>query len=344
MNKKKLDLKGFSLSELNDFVVSLGEKPYRAKQLSTWIYKYGCNDFSSMTNFSQSFREKLCSQAEISSLNLAKALESSDGTEKFLFQLSDGKKIESVLIPEKRRITLCLSTQVGCPLGCLFCATAKMGFTRNLSTGEILDQIIKVQSQKGPLTNLVLMGMGEPLLNYEATMKAVRIINRVEGFQMGARKITVSTAGIIPSIERLSEEKLQIKLAVSLNATVDTVRNYLMPINKKYPLRVLLSAIRNFVKITKKRITFEYILISDINDSLKDAERLSKIAQEIPCKINLIPLNPFPNSFLKPPTLKKILQFRDYLYPRTPAVTLRISRGQDILAACGQLGLLHQPL
>ncbi len=333
---EKINLKGLWIEDFEKLLGDLGEKRYKARQLASWIYAKGATDFAQMTELSKDLREKLSQIAFIDSIKLTKRqVSQKDLSEKFLFELSDGEKIETVLMWEGKRVTICLSTQVGCQLGCTFCATGKMGFKRNLTAGEIVDQIIALQDRH--ITHVVLMGMGEPLLNYDHTLKALKIMNNEMGFSFAAKRITLSTVGIPPMIEKLTEEKLKIKLAISLNAPTDAKRDKLMPINKKHPLKKLLDAVKYFIKKTKSGVTFEYVLIDDVNDSEKDAQELSKLVRGIRCKINLIPYNPVPDLPFQRPSEEKVLAFRDYLYPRCPAVTLRLSKGEDILAACGQL-------
>ena len=341
MRTEKVNLKSLSLDELTDFVVNLKEKKFKARQLFKWIYNKGISDFEEMTDISKTLRSKLNEIAFIGEIKKVKSIKSEDqSTEKFLFELEDKEQIETVLIREKDRITLCVSTQVGCPLGCTFCATGKMGFKRNLNAGEIVDQIIQIKKcLKGDekITHIVIMGMGEPLLNYENTLKVIKIIHSELGLGFAARKITLSTSGIIPRIYQLAEEGLKIKLAISLNASNDKIRNILMPMNKKYPIKELLKSAKFYAQKTDQRMTFEYVLIKDINDSKKDAFELAKSVQGIPCKINLISYNKVPGLPFEKPDEKKVIEFRDILYPRCPAVTIRKSKGEDIQAACGQL-------
>jgi 23S rRNA (adenine2503-C2)-methyltransferase len=334
--KQKINLKGLWIEDLENLLGDLGEKRYKTNQLALWIYDKGNIDFNQMTDLSKTLREKLNSIACIDTIKLIKAQTSKlDFSEKFLFELKDGEKIETVLMWEKDRTTICVSTQVGCALGCTFCATGKMGFKRNLTPGEIVDQIIALKHHK--ITHVVLMGMGEPLLNYENTIKGVKIMNSALGLSFAAKKITLSTVGIPDMIKKLADLTLKIKLAISLNAPTDEKRNQLLPINKKHPLKALLEAVKYYTKKTKRRVTFEYVLIKDFNDSQKDALELSKLVRGIPCKINLIPYNSVPDLSFEKPSEEKIIAFRDYLFPRCPAVTLRKSKGEDIQAACGQL-------
>lgn len=338
---EKINLKGLWIEELESILDKLGEKKYKAKQLAKWIYNKGSSDFEQMTDLSKELRRKLAEIAYLDKLKLIKKQTSKiDQTEKFLFELSDGKKIEIVLMREKDRVTLCISTQVGCALNCIFCATGSMGFERNLTAGEIVDQIICAKEhlkENEKITNLVIMGMGEPLLNYENTLKAIRMIRSELGLSISAKRITLSTAGIVPQIYKLANEGLRMKLALSLNAPDDELRKKLMPITKIYPLSKVMEALKYYAEKTDTRITFEYILIKDINDSKEQALELAKLVRGIPCKINLIPYNPVKNCPFEKPDEETLQKFRDILYPRAPAVTLRKSKGEDIQAACGQL-------
>jgi 23S rRNA (adenine2503-C2)-methyltransferase len=339
--KEKINLKGLWIEDLEKLLSELGEKRYKANQLALWIYDKGSNDFGQMTDLSKTLQEKLNSVSYIETIKPIKVQTSQlDFSHKFLFELKDGERIETVLMWEDDRTTICVSTQVGCPLGCAFCATGKMGFKRNLTAGEIVDQILTLKDHKP--THVVLMGMGEPLLNYENTTKALKIMNSERGLSLAAKNITLSTVGIPEMIKKLADLILRIKLAISLNAPTDEKRNQLMPINKKHPLRSLLEAVKYFTQKTGRRITFEYVLIKDFNDSQKDALELSKLVRGIPCKINLIPYNSVPDLPWEKPSEAKIIAFRDYLYPRCPTVTLRKSKGEDIQAACGQLCTLFR--
>ncbi|MCJ7497444.1 MAG: 23S rRNA (adenine(2503)-C(2))-methyltransferase RlmN [candidate division Zixibacteria bacterium] len=338
---EQINLKGLWIEELEGILDKLGEKKYKSKQIAKWIYNKGVSDFEQMTDLSKELRRKLAEIAFIDKLKLIKKQTSRiDQTEKFLFELSDGKKIETVLMREKERVTLCISTQAGCALNCIFCATGSMGFERNLSAGEIVDQIICAKEylkENEKITNLVIMGMGEPLLNHENTLKAIRMIRSELGLSISAKRVTLSTAGIVPQIYKLADEGLRIKLALSLNAPDDKLRKKLMPITKKYPLSEVLEALKYYAEKTDTRITFEYVLIKDINDSKEQALELAKLVRGIPCKINLIPYNPVKNCPFEKPDEETLQKFRDILYPRAPAVTLRKSKGEDIQAACGQL-------
>jgi len=334
--KEKINLKGLWIDDLEKLLEELGERTYKANQLASWIYDKGSTNFSQMTDLSKSLREKLSSIACIDTIRLIKAQTSElDFSKKFLFELRDGERIEAVLMWEDDRTTICVSTQVGCPLGCTFCATGKMGFKRNLTPGEIVDQILALKDHRP--THVVLMGMGEPLLNYENTIKALKIVNSELGLSFAGKRITLSTVGIPNMIKKLADLTWRIRLAISLNAPNDQKRSQLMPINKKYPLNTLLEAVKYYAKKKKLRLTFEYVLIKDFNDSEEDALELSKLVRGIPCKINLIPYNSVPDLPFEKPSEEKITAFRDYLYPRCPTVTLRKSKGEDIQAACGQL-------
>jgi len=336
---KKMYLKGLSRQEMENFFLSIGEKRFRAQQLWTWIYIRDMDHFEEMSNISKALRKKLSRIATISRLKLAaKQLSEATGTQKFLWELEDGLHVESVFIPDKERRTVCISTQVGCALGCRICATGKLGFTRNLHSHEIVEQVMGVQRQIGQkMTNIVVMGMGEPFQNYDALLRALYILNDSDGIAIGYRKITISTAGLIPELQRYTAEGHPFQLALSLHATTDAQRNQIMPINKKYPLAELLAASRAYTQNSKSRLTIEYVLIDGVNDAPEDAHRLMKLLRGIPCKINLIAYNPTGNTF-KRPTQARIDAFSDIICPLLSApVTVRRSKGDDIDGACGQL-------
>lgn len=337
------NLKSLTLDALLIYIKQLGWEEYRAKQIFTWIWQKGITDINLMTNLAKAKREQLHNISYISNLKLIDQKIAKDGTQKFLFALEDNKEVESVFIPESDRKTVCVSTQVGCALNCQICYTAKIGFTRNLKFYEIADQILQVQLlTRERISNVVFMGMGEPFLNYAEVLKAIELINSDFGLNIGARKITVSTSGIVERIYDFADFPLQAKLAISLNAATDELRNQLMPINKKYPLSELIKAIRYFVEKKKKRVTFEYVVIKDINDRASDIKALTKLLYGIPCKINLIPFNPFPNCRYASPSIEEMQTLLEKLYPKLPAVIIRKSRGQEILAACGQLASKSQ--
>lgn len=338
MSEKK-NLKGLSPEGLEAFFASLGESAYRARQLMVWMYHRLASDFDAMSDLSKPLRTKLKEVAVISELREIGRKTAQDGTIKFLYQAEKGDRIESVLMQEEGRTTLCLSSQAGCALNCSFCATGKMGFRRNLTAGEMVDQVIQAQKARPEpkINHVVFMGMGEPFLNYEEVLRAVRLMNSELGLGIGARKITLSTAGVIPGILKLAEEPLQVKLAVSLNAPSQGLREKLMPIARKYPLDKLMDAVRHYVERTGKMMTFEYVLIGNVNDTLVHAQQLADLTKGLLCKINLIPLNPVPGSGYARPSKERVGRFQTFLYPRCRAVTLRVSKGRDILAACGQL-------
>ena len=333
----KINLKSFSKNGLICFVADHGLPRYRAGQLIHWIYEKYASEIDEITEFSMELRESLKQIAYISNLKLVSRQQASDGTEKFLFSLEDGQTIESVLIPEEDRLTLCISSQVGCAMGCRFCLTGKLGLIRNLKACEIFDQIIAVNRliKPGKITNVVLMGMGEPLANFDEVVEALWRI--VELIGISKRRITLSTAGIVPKMLLLPEKAPAINLAVSLNAAADETRNDLMPINRKYPIHMLIEACRKYPLQRGRRITFEYVLIEGKNDSPEDARRLVKLLRGIHCKVNLIPLNPYPGSDFKRPQDAKVLTFQKILMENKIRTLIRESRGQDILAACGQL-------
>lgn len=334
-----MDFKQATANEAEDWMTAIGEKPYRARQVRAWVFSRGVSDFAQMTDLSKSFRETIAQKAIVTQIKEVKRDVSVDGTIKFLFGLDDGATIESVYMPGADRVTLCISTQVGCKLNCKFCLTGKNGFTRNLSAAEIVDQLIQVKNRVpgGRVTNLVLMGMGEPLDNYDATVKALRIITEPDLNLIGARKITLSTAGVVPAILRLADDFSKVKLAVSLNAPTNEKRNQIMPINKKYPIESLMAALKNWPLPHGRRITFEYVLLGGFNDSDADAVELCKVTRGIASKINLIPYNPCPGLPFERPSLERVEGFRSVLIKNNRTVTVRESRGSDILASCGQL-------
>jgi len=332
-----IDLKSLSEKELINFIKSKGLPLYRAKQLMHWIYKQKVEKIEDITEFSKHLRNKLAKDSYISNLILLKRNISEDGTEKFLFQLEDGEKIESVIIPEKNRLTLCVSSQVGCAIGCKFCLTGKIGFRRNLKASEIVDQFISIQRiiQPKKITNIVFMGMGEPFYNLKQVLEAIIRITNIIGFSR--RKITISTAGIVPAIKEFPKYSPLVNLAISLNATTDKVRDMLMPINKKYPISELLMACREFPLEPRKRITFEYVMLKNINDTIEDAKRLTNLLKAIPSKVNLIPFNPFQGAIFERPKDKNIYIFQKILIDAGFTTSIRKSKGNKILAACGQL-------
>lgn len=334
----KKEIRDLPLQELEKAMAGMNEPPYRARQIFFWLYQRGVCDFKEMSNLPGSLLEKLDQRYFIVQPDPREHRQSADGTEKFLFKLRDAQFIETVLIPAARRKTVCISTQVGCKLACTFCASGKNGYIRNLAPSEILNQILYLQQTlKHKITNVVFMGMGEPLDNYENVAKAVTIMNDAKGMNIGARRITVSTSGIIPGIKKLKELGLQVNLAVSLHAVSDKLRNALMPINKRYPLEELIRACEEFKGKTGRMMTLEYVLLKGINDSPEDADGLAAIAKRLKVKVNLIPYSEVPEFDFRRPERERIRSFMKRLARRGTKATLRESKGKDIQAACGQL-------
>jgi len=305
-----------------------------------WIYHRGAEDFSVMSDLPKALRKRLSERARLSRLELIAEEESRDGTRKFLFGLSDGGAIESVLIPDEDRLTLCVSTQVGCAMGCRFCLTARGGFARDLTAAEIVDQVLQVRRllpSSKRITNVVLMGMGEPLANYQEVVKAIEVMEDDLGLGLSARRITLSTVGLLPELERLFADGVRCRLAISLNASDQETRQRLMPISRKYPLEQLLDVCRRLPLPPRERITFEYVLIAGVNSSPEDARRLASILKGIRCKVNLIPLNEAPEIPFRSPSREEILEFQRILIEAGYTALIRESRGADISAACGQL-------
>ncbi len=342
---KKQDLKALTRNELVTWFKKKGYKEFRAKQVFNWLYKNGIDDFEKMTNIPKSLKKKLENESYFTDLSIRDVLFAEDGTQKYLWHLDDGEMIESVYLPfEDNRNSICISSQVGCGVNCLFCATGRGGLVRNLTTGEIVDQVFKIQkgiSQQEfglpGITNIVFMGMGEPLANLKAVLETIEILNDPEGFNIGKRKITISTAGLIPGIIKLAEMEQQLVLAVSLNAPNDELRSNLMPINKKYPLDELLSAIKYYTDKTGRRVTFEYVLIKGLNDSIDCAYQTAQLLKKFLCHINLIPLNPVEGFFFEKPSKAAISNFKRVLEQANLETTIRQERGTHIEAACGQL-------
>jgi 23S rRNA (adenine2503-C2)-methyltransferase len=335
----KVDFKDLDLEETKLWVKERGLEAYRGEQIRRWVFQHQAQSFQSMTTLSKELRKFLDAHAVISHLALVKTEASVDGTKKFLFELNDGNRIESVLIPERDHVTACISSQVGCAMGCRFCLTARQGLSRNLKSSEIVDQVIQIRqlmAQPQKLTNIVLMGMGEPLANYRAVTRAIRNIISSDGLNFSRRRVTLSTCGLVPGIQRLGEE-LPINLAVSLNAADDDTRNRLMPINKKYPLKRLIDALMAFPLQKGRRITIEYILIKDVNDRPSDAANLARLLSKLKAKVNLIPFNPFEGSGFEAPHEETIRAFQDELIRANYTAIIRQSKGRDISAACGQL-------
>jgi 23S rRNA (adenine2503-C2)-methyltransferase len=342
------DIKSIQIQELEEKVRQSGEPVYRARQIVDWLYQKRVQSFDAMTDLPQQFRNRLAAQFDFSRIDIVRVLGSSDTTRKFLFRLSDESLIETVLIPaspalygsRSDRRTICISTQVGCAYGCKFCASGLEGFSRNLKPNEIVDQIIAVERETGEkIDNIVFMGMGEPLANLENVMGAIRIINAPWGLGIGARHITVSTSGLAPQIRNLADEALQIRLAISLHGATDAVRNQIMPINRRYNVETLLSACDYYAARKKQRLTFEYILIADVNDSDEQAQVLAHHAKRLSAKVNLIPYNTVHGLPWSRPPQDRQEMFLSILRQRGVAATLRREKGHDIDAACGQLRL-----
>jgi 23S rRNA (adenine2503-C2)-methyltransferase len=339
----KADILSLTRAELGAEMKAAGFPAYRAGQLYSWLYKQGVTDLAKMTNIPRAMRAYLEEARLTSPVSLARESRSKlDETVKFLIALRDGKKVETVLMRERGKATVCVSTQVGCALGCAFCATGRMGLERNLTAGEIVGQVLTAGAAlEGPITkarlNLVFMGMGEPLANCPSLFKAIRILNDPNGVAVGARRMTVSTAGLPHGIRRLASLGMQVGLAISLNAATDKLRSKLMPINEKYPIRKVIKAAKSYADSTGRRVTLEYVMLGGVNDRMKDADALASIAADLPCKINIIEHNSCRGSDFRPPTPGALARFVEYLYDKAPAVTVRKSKGADIDAACGQL-------
>ena len=333
---------GLLPGEVRDVLVAAGWQPYRANQVLDWVYRKKVRDPHGMSNLGKTQREALASLVDLSLPRIHRQLTSPRGDAvKYALELRDKARVESVAMLSKRGVTLCVSSQAGCGMACVFCATGTLGLTRNLKADEIVAQVLHMLETTGwddPGFNIVFMGMGEPLANYAQVMKAIRVLNAEEGLNVGARRITVSTVGLVPQMHQLAREGLQLGLALSLHATTDELRDRIVPLNRRYPLRELVRAAEYYATTTGRRITLEYILLAGVNDHKGDAERLAEIANSLPCKVNLIPYNPVPQLPWQRPSDEAIQRFADWLFPRCPAVTLRWSQGGDIFAACGQLG------
>jgi 23S rRNA (adenine2503-C2)-methyltransferase len=365
------DLRSLTLAQLEALCAEFGWPRYTAGQIFTWLWQKGVDDIAAMTNLSKERRALLAERYTVGRLELLHTLDDDDGTTKFTFKLEDGNVIESVFIGDcpdvdcpqgSHRRTVCVSTQVGCKLGCSFCYTGALGFKRDLAWHEIAAQVLSIHQRLGSsksqgespkseaapdfaispfpfplITNVVFMGMGEPFLNYDATIEAARTINAENGLGIGARRITISTSGIPDGIRAFIQLQQQFRLALSLNASDDETRSQLMPVNKLFPLKEVMAAIRAYTDARNKRVTFEYVLVDGINNRDKDVKQLETLLKGIPCKLNLIPLNPFPGCELKAPTAESVETFARKLWPLVPAVTVRRSKGASILAGCGQL-------
>ncbi|MEM7344354.1 MAG: 23S rRNA (adenine(2503)-C(2))-methyltransferase RlmN [Chloroflexota bacterium] len=342
----KRHLLNLSQSELKQQLSDWGEPTYRAAQIETWLYKRHVADVAEMTNLPKSLRQRLADETIINPLESVVSLESTDNhTRKTLFALPDGREIEAVLMRYDKRQTLCISTQAGCAMACPFCATGQLGFMRNLSAGEIVAQVLYyahlLADEGKAVTNIVFMGMGEPLANYAETWRAIRRLNDSAGFNLGARRMTVSTVGLVPAIRRFSQEPEQVGLAISLHAPTDDLRDRIVPINQRYPLVMLMESVRNYIAETGRRVTFEYALMDNLNDSDEQADQFAALLEGMLCHVNLIPLNPTPDSPWSGSPDERVYGFRDRLQAAGVSTTVRLRRGIDIAAGCGQLHNSH---
>lgn len=338
------NLLNFDAQQLTAWFAERGEKPFRARQVLRWIHKMGEPDFAAMTDIAASLRAKLQAQACVAAPEVMREEISADGTRKWLLNVGTGNAVETVFIPEAERGTLCISSQAGCALDCAFCSTGKQGFNRNLSVAEIIGQLWWANRQIGkdadgnwPVSNVVMMGMGEPLLNFDNTVSALRLMLDDHAYGLSRRRVTVSTSGIVPAMDRLREE-CPVALAVSLHAPNDDLRNALVPVNQKYPLRQLMAACQRYLeRAPRDFITFEYVMLEGVNDSVQQARELVALVRDVPCKFNLIPFNPFPQAPYRRSSAESVRRFRDVLMQADIVTTVRKTRGDDIAAACGQL-------
>lgn len=332
------NIKDYNLDELQEELINMGEKKFRAEQIFKWIYKEKVKSFDEMTNLSIELREKLKENYTMCNYNILKKQESKDGTKKYLFDVLDGNAIETVLMQYHHGKTVCVSSQIGCKMGCKFCASTGIQFVRNLTAGEIVEQILAVeQDVNDKISNIVFMGIGEPLDNYDNVIKAIKIMNNPKGLEIGTRHISISTSGLVPRIYDLANEKIQCTLSISLHATTDEKRSSMMPVNNRYNIEELMKACKDYIKITNKRISFEYALAKDNNDNLEDAQRLVDLLKGMLCHVNLIPINKIENGKFSKSTNENILKFRDFLNEHGIVATVRRELGSDIDAACGQL-------
>ena len=332
------NIKDYNLDELKQEFINIGEKPFRAEQVFKWIYSSNVTSFDDMTNLSLDLREKLKKEFTLCVYNILRKQESKDGTKKYLFDVLDGNAIETVLMEYKYGKTVCVSTQIGCKMGCKFCASTGIKFERNLSSGEIVEQILAIERDENvKISNVVFMGIGEPLDNYDNVINAVKILNNPKGLNIGARHISLSTSGLVPKIYDLANENLQCTLSISLHATTDEKRSEMMPVNNAYNIEELMKACKDYINKTNRRISFEYALAKDNNDNLEDAKRLVKLLKGMICHVNLIPINKIENGKYTKSTNDNIVRFRDYLNDNGIVATIRRELGSDIDAACGQL-------
>ena len=332
------NIKDYNLDELKEELRAIDEKPYRAEQIFKWLYESRVSNFDEMTNLSLELREKLKNNYKIKQFNILKKQVASDGTKKYLFDILDGNAIETVLMEYHHGYSICVSSQIGCKMGCKFCASTGIPFIRNLSTGEIVEQIMAVERDENiRISNIVFMGIGEPLDNYDNVVRAIRIINNPKGLNIGARHISISTSGLVPKIYKLAEENIQCTLSISLHATTNEQRSQMMPVNDAYKLEELLQACKDYIEKTHRRISFEYALAKENNDNLEDAKRLVKLLKGMICHVNLIPINKIENGAYMKSSNENIMKFRDYLNEHGIVATIRRELGSDIDAACGQL-------
>lgn len=332
------NIKDYNLEQLKEEFIALGEKPYRAEQVFKWLYTTNITSFDEMTNLSIELRQKLKENYQLCIYNIIQKQVSADGTKKYLFDVLDGNAIETVLMEYKHGKSLCVSSQIGCKMGCKFCASTGIPFVRNLTAGEIVEQILAVQRDEAiKISNVVFMGIGEPLDNYENVLTAIGILNNQKGLNIGARHISISTSGLVPKINQLAEEDLQCTLSISLHATTNEKRSAMMPVNNAYPIEELIQACKNYIQKTNRRISFEYALAKDNNDNQEDAKRLVKLLKGMICHVNLIPINKIENGTFVKSTNENIIKFRDYLNENGIVATIRRELGSDIEAACGQL-------
>ena len=332
------NIKDYDLDALKQEFIQMGEKAFRAEQVFKWIYENKVTSFDEMTNLSLELREKLKQNYEMHNFNVLKKQESSDGTKKYLLDVLDGNAIETVLMSYHHGYSICVSSQIGCKMGCKFCASTGIKFIRNLTSGEIVEQILAVERDNNiRISNVVFMGIGEPLDNYDNVINAIRIINNQKGINIGARHISVSTSGLVPKIYKLAEENIQCTLSISLHATTDEKRSSMMPVNDRYNIEELLQACKDYIEKTNRRISFEYALAKDNNDNLEDAKRLVKLLKGMICHVNLIPINKIENGSFVKSSNENIMKFRDYLNDHGIVATIRRELGSDIDAACGQL-------
>lgn len=332
------NIKDYDLEDLKKELENIGEKKFRAEQIFKWLYVEKVKEFDEMTNLSLELREKLKNEYDICNFKILRKQESSDGTKKYLFDVLDGNAIESVLMEYHHGRTICVSSQIGCKMGCKFCASTGLKFARNLTAGEIVEQILAVEQDTGyKISNVVFMGIGEPFDNYDNVMQAIKIINNQKGLSIGARHISISTSGLVPMIYKFADEELQCTLSISLHATNDEKRSEMMPINNRYNIKELMEACRYYIEKTNKRISFEYALAKDNNDNLDDAKELVKLLKGMLCHVNLIPINKIENGKYTKSSNENIIRFRDYLNEKGITATIRRELGSDIDAACGQL-------